>query len=320
MFFLLYGEDTYRSKKKLAAMRERFSATRDASGLNTRALRAKEDDIDAVSEAVFASPFLAEKKLVVLEGYLRAPAADQERIEAMLGRKPESTVAIFFEDVGAAGLSKSPLLPFLARQKFTEECTALTGAQIERALVDECASQGVTLPPKTARAILSVVGEDSWQLHEEASKLCAYAKATGATAVTDAAVGLLVAGAREESLFALIDACTEGRCADAMSMLERLLDTGTSELQVVAMLEKQYRTLIAAADFIERGERDKNVVAKRLGIHPFPAGKAMAAARRHSPASLRARYGVLLEIERQMKTSAGAPNALLGLFMAKMAA
>lgn len=301
-------------------MRERFSATRDASGLNASVLRAKDADVDAVSEALFASPFLAEKKLVVLEGYLRAPAVDQERIKDALERKPESTNVIFFEDVGAAALAKSPLLPLLAAQKFTEECAAQSPAQLERSLIDDCAAQGVTLPPRTARAVMAIVGDDPWQLHEEAAKLSAYAKATGAAAVTDAMVGLLVSGAREESLFALIDACTEGRCADAMTMLERMLEAGVSELQVVVMLEKQYRTLIAAADFVERGERDKNVIAKKLGIHPFPAGKALAAARRHSPADLRARHSELLEIERQMKTSAGAPNALLGLFMAKMAA
>src|SRR5512142_2878911 len=101
MFFLLYGEDTYRSKKRLAAMRERFSATRDATGLNASVLRAKDADVDAVCEALFSSPFLAEKKLVILDGFLRSPAADQERIKDALARKPESTNAIFFEDVGA---------------------------------------------------------------------------------------------------------------------------------------------------------------------------------------------------------------------------
>lgn len=320
MFFLLYGEDTFRSRKRLAAMRERFSATRDATGLNAVVLRAKEADADAVAEALFASPFLAEKKLVVLDGFLRSPAADQERIKAALEKMPESTNVVFFEDAGAAALAKSPLLPLLAAQKFTEECVPLSGAQLERSFVDECAAQGVTVSPKTARIVLSIVGEDPWQLHEEAAKLCAHAKATGAAVITESDVSLLVAGAREESLFSLIDACTEGRCADAMTMLERMLGSGVSELQVVAMLEKQYRTLIAVADLVARGERDKNAVARRLGIHPFPASKAMAAVRRHSPAALRARYDELLEMERKMKTSAGAPDALLGLFMAKLAA
>mgnify|MGYP001591293537 FL=1 len=300
-------------------MRERFSATRDATGLNAAVLRAKEADMDRVAEAMFASPFLAEKKLVVLEEFLQSSAADQERIKAMLEKKPESTVVIFYEEAGATDLAKSPLLPVLAAQKFTEECAPLSGAQLERSVTEECASHGVAMPPKVVRGLLAVVGPDSWRLHEEVEKLCAYAKATGAATVSEEMVSQLVSGVREESLFALIDACTEGRCADASVMLERLLDSGVSEIQVIAMLEKQYRTLIAVSDLVERGERDKTVIAKRLGIHPFPASKAIIAVRRHSPAALRARFDELLEIERQTKTSAAKPNALLGLWLAKAA-
>lgn len=320
MFFLLYGEDTFRSRKKLAAMRERFSATRDASGLNALVLRAKEADADRVAEALFASPFLAERKLVVFEGFLSAPAALQEAVAGMLGRKPESTVAIFHEDGGPADFAKSALLPLLKDQKFTEEFAPLSGAQVEKVVIDECAAQGVAISPRTVRALLSVVGTDAWQLHEEIGKLCAYAKATKAAAIDEAMLAQLVTGVREESLFALVDACTEGRCGDASVLLERLLNAGTSELQVVAMLGKHYRTLIAVADLVERGERDKDAVARRLGIHPFPASKAIAAVRRLSPASLRARYEELLEIERGVKTSAAKPIALLGLFLAKASA
>src|SRR5687768_5457302 len=235
MFFLLYGEDTFRSRRKLAAMRERFSATRDVTGLNAVVLRAKGAETDQVAEAIYASPFLAEKKLVVLEGFLEAPAADQEKIKAMLEKKPESTNVIFFEEAGASALAKSPLLPLLAKQKFTEECAPLSGAQIERAAIEECAAAGVTLPLRAVRSLLAVTGVDTWRLHEEIAKLCAYAKATGVATITEEMIAELVPGAQEENLFAFIDACTEGRCGEASAMLERLLKSGVSELQIIAM-------------------------------------------------------------------------------------
>jgi DNA polymerase III delta subunit len=320
MYFLLYGDDAFRSRKRLAAMRGRFSATRDATGLNVSSFRAKGADMDEVLSSFYASPFLAERKMLVLDGFLRAPADGQDRLKDALGKKPESTVVIFYEDAGAEDLAKSPLFSILKSQKFTEECAKLAGAALERFVTEECAAAGVTAVPKIIRALIAVVGDDTWQLHEEIQKVCAYAQATGSAAVTEEMLATLTPGAREESFFALIDACVEGRCGDAAVMLERMLDAGTSELQVVSMLEKQYRTMIAVADFMERGERDKNVIAKRLGIHPFPAGKAMVAVRRHSPADLRVRYDELLEIERQMKTSAAKPNALLGLWLANSAA
>lgn len=330
MFFLLFGEDTFRSRQKLASMRAQFAQKRDATGLNAGQLRAREASLEEVGAEMFASPFLAERKLLVLEGFLSAPAAMQTGLVEMLGRKPETTNVIFFEDAGSEDLAKSALLPLLKTQKFTEECVRMSGAALETFVIEECAAQGASIGAREARALVGVVGTDSWALHEEIAKLCAYAggvaAAAGAAAangskviITAAMLDTLTPGAREESLFALVDACVEGRCGDAASMLERMLDAGTSELQILTMLQKQYRTMIAVGDLVMRGERDKNVVARRVGIHPFPASKAIAAAHRFAPAVLQARYDELLEIERQIKTSAAKPNALLGLWLAKMA-
>jgi len=323
MYFLLYGEDSNRSRKKLAAMRERFSAQRDATGLNATVIKAKGADMDLVLQEVYASPFLAEKKLVILNGFLRADAEDQQRLAEVLPKKPESTNVIFYEDAGAKDLAKSPLLPLLQQQKFTEECVAQTGAALEQSLTAEAAADGVTLQPAAAHALVAACGDDSWRIREELAKLSAYARATGATAViTPNDVRELVTGTTEESVFELVDACTDGRAGAAAVMLERMLEQGTAPLQVVALLAKQYRMLIAAADMVSAGQNDKFMLATQLGVHHFPAGKALAAVRRPGmdAASLRRRYEGLLQAEKGMKTSAAAPEVLLGMWLARLSA
>lgn len=318
MFFLVYGEDTFRSRRKLAALRERFSTTRDASGLNAAVLRETDAEPDQVAEALFASPFLADRKLVILEGFLKAAKDDQERMIETLAKKPESTVAIFYEDEGAETLSKSPLLPLLSKQKFTEEFAPLAPMTAEKFVIEECAVAGVVAKPAAARALVTAVGTDSWLLHQDVAKLSAYAAATGSKEVTEAMVRELVPAVKEESIFPFLDACTDGRCADAAKLLEELLDAGVAELQVVSMLARHYRTLVAVQDLVERGERDRNVIARRLGIHPFPAGKAVTAVRGASADLLRKRHGMLVEIERGFKTGTKA-KAPLGVFLATMA-
>ncbi len=318
MFFLVYGEDTFRSRRKLAALRERFSTTRDASGMNAMTLRAADAEPEQVAEALFASPFLADRKLVILEGFLTAAKDEQEKMAELLGRKPESTVAIFYEDEGAEALAKSPLLPLLAKQKFTEEFAALTPMAAERFVAEECAAAGVGIRPAASRALVTSVGADAWLLHQEVAKLSAFAAANGAKEITEAMVRDMVPTAREESIFSFLDACTDGRCADAAKILEGLLEAGVAELQVVSMLAKHYRTLVAVRDLVERGERDKNAVARRLGIHPFPAGKAMNAVRGMTAHALKKQYEALVEIERGFKTGTKV-RALLGVFLATMA-
>jgi DNA polymerase-3 subunit delta len=320
MYFLIYGEDGFRARKTLAAMREQFSAKRDATGLNSVALRYPGADVNDAAEAVFSSPFLAEKKMVILEGFLGAPENEQKKLIDALERKPESTNIVFYEDAGPADLKKSPLLPLLAKQKFTVECAVLAGPQLLRFVLDECAARGMTMNPRAAQTLTGTVGADTWRLQQEIHKLCAYAAGMGRKEVAEGDVKLLVSEGYDDSIFAFLDACLEGRASAAMSLLEELLLAGAAELQVVSMLTKQVRTIIAVQDLMAAGERDKAAIASRLGLHPYPAGKAMVLSKKYSFDALRARYADLLDIDRQFKTGGAKPKVLLDMFAVRMAA
>ena len=311
MKFLIFGEDTYRSRKKLATIRERFSAARDAVGLNTATFRAGTDSADRAAEAIFASPFLAEKKMVVLEGYLKAGAADQAKLGDAIARAPESTVVVFFEALGSEGLAKSPLLPILKAEKYTEEFSAQSPASAEKFAMDEAAAAGVKLDPKAARALVTLLGTDSGQIHQEVAKLSAFALGSGHKMISEATVMQMVADGRDAEIFAFLDAVTEGRTKTSSKMLEQLLSSGTTEIQLVTMLLKQYRAALAARDLVERGVADANVLAKALGMHPFPAGKAIAFARRHERPALVRAYERLVQMEQSAKS--GGPKAKVSL-------
>ncbi|MBI4458098.1 DNA polymerase III subunit delta [Candidatus Uhrbacteria bacterium] len=321
MHFLIYGEDTYRSRRKLSALRKEFFRKRDAGGLNCAVFKASESDCDEVVAALYASPFLAEKKMVIVEGFLRTVAAEQKKLAEALAKKPASTVVIFFEDCGPAGLEKSNLFPLLKSQPFSDEFAKLAGRDALAFVRDECAAAGTAIEPKAAELVVLFTGGDSWQVHTEIDKAAAYARAAKSPAITADMVRLLVvAGVQDEPIFAYLDACTQGRVREAALALERLLEAGTPEAQIISMLAKQFRTLIAVRDLVDRGERDKFVVAKKLGIHHFPASKAMNACRRLSSEALHGRYRQLIEIDRRWKTGFAKPRTLLQLFTASLAA
>lgn len=319
MRLLVYGEDTYRARKKLAAMRRRFRETRDTSGLNEVVLRATDDGIERVQEALFSSPFLADRKMVVLEGYLSAPKDLQERVVEALERKPDSTVAAFFEGSSAKSLTRSPLFAALKDDEFSEEFPALTATGAERFVASECAEQGAKIELRAAKAMIAMVGTDPWALHHECAKVCAYAAAGGAGTVPLAAVEATVNGERDESVFAYTDACMQHRGGQAVSLLEQLFEQGVAELQLVSMLGKQMRTMVGAKDLMARGTNDKQAVASALGVHPFPASKAMSAVRSVALPSLLSLYGDIVETERLLKTGGTRPKVSLDLFTAKAA-
>jgi len=320
MYFLIYGEDNFRARKTLAAMRAKFSAVRDAGGMNMATFKAGEAGPDEVGAAVFASPFLADKKLVILEGFLSALPEDQQKLAEMMARKPASTSVIFFESAGAADLKKSPLFADLAGQKYSVECPELDARNVTAFIREECAAAGLGIEPRASQALLALVGFDSWRLHQELAKLCAYAAGSGKKAVSESMVADLVSGGQEESIFAFLDACTEGRQRQAVLALEGLFRSGVAELQIVSMLLRQFRLMISAHDFLSRGGRDAETLARKIGQHPFPVGKAMAVSRRFTFDFLRKRYRDLVAIDRSIKTGTAKPKVLLDIFAARLSA
>jgi len=59
MVFLIYGEDTYRTKQALTQHRERFARTRDQSGVNIQHFIADDADFATVRQNLLTAPFLA---------------------------------------------------------------------------------------------------------------------------------------------------------------------------------------------------------------------------------------------------------------------
>ena len=272
MFFLIYGEDRFRSREALSASQAKFRKDRDASGLNTVRLTAN-DGLNRAEEELFASPFLAEKKLLILEDFCGLPKKDQERLAETIGRKPETTVVIFFEEGGADKLAKSPLFGMLARQKYSREYPALSPLEASRFAVAAASENGVRFEAAALRRLMEAVGTDSWRIRQETAKLAAQALSQKRETIEAKDVEETVSGSREESVFAYIDACTDGHGQRAMAALEALLTAGEAEVQIVSLLQRHFRLMAMARDLMSRGLRRRSPI--QTGGSPLRRQKSL---------------------------------------------
>src|SRR3989339_905246 len=101
MLIYLYGPDTFRSRQQLKKMIEKFKIDRDPQGLNVVVVDAEKEEAGVVLQQISASPFLAERRMVVLENLLSSTGKKelQEDIFDRIKRNsiPESTVLLFWE-------------------------------------------------------------------------------------------------------------------------------------------------------------------------------------------------------------------------------
>ncbi len=297
MRFLVYGEDTFMSGRRLAQLRESFG-NGDIVTVN-----AGKNGLAELSEAVLTVSFFGGNKLVIAKGFLQALKDIQSGVSALLERVPKEITLVFYEDVARADLSKSILFSDLDAQKESREYPAIREQAVGQIFSDEMRRHGITLSPEAARQATAVLPTDSWQIVQEAEKLAAWCKAQGKQRAELSDLTVMTSGDQEERTFAFLDACLDGDLKQATKLMEETLNSGVSEYQLLASIMRQVRTLVAVRDYIDAGVADKMAIASKLKMHPFPVGKAMVPARRMSPSLLKKIFNACLDVEMEMKTS-----------------
>lgn len=299
MIIFVYGPDTFRSRAKLRELVEAFQKKYDPSGMNIARFDGKTAEIGDIMSAVTASPFLSERRLVVVEGPFEA--------DDVLARVPESTILILWDEKAPA----KKLGKEIVQYKFD----ALAGPALAAWINDEFKKAGVSVEPKAIDTLVAAAGSDLWRLSVETAKLAAHAGQNGSVLARD--VELLVSSSVESNIFGLTDALADRNAAGAFSLLERELDAGTHELQIMTMLTRQVRLLLQTHALLDEHPRaTADTVAKTLGMHPFVARKTLGQVRRFDRPTLERAYDHLFNLDWHLKTGRATPRTALDLFVA----
>lgn len=318
MILYIYGADTYRSRQYLRESIEQFIKTRDPQGYNVARFDGQTDDLGKILAAFKSAPFLAEKRMAVIENILdRQDEADLEIVAQWLKDKtiPESTVAIFWqgETVGKSKAAKT-LQTLLAKEKYAREFSALAGARLSDWLHKEVAARGGAISPPAVQ-FLTANASDSWELNSLIDQLIAYAK--GAV-ITPDLVQIFMEIKLDDNVFSLVDAIVRGHRQKALQLLEYQRRLGEEDGKIFGLVVWQFRVLLELGDLLERESALTSAgLAERTGLNPFVVRKNIAVARATPLARLQGIYRQLFTLDRQIKTGVAPQSWLFDLFVAR---
>ena len=164
---------------------------------------------------------------------------------------------------------------------------------------------GLRLEPDAAEALVQAIGSDSARLASELEKLSLYAAAGAgpgpARAITLQAVQALVGG-QSTSALAVGECLLAGKPADAIALVDALLEANEPALRIVASLTSQIRGWLWVALLDQKGESDVAVIAKAAGIgNPKRIYVLRKQIRGKPPARFLRLLGQLLEVEASLK-------------------
>lgn len=306
MLLFVYGDDHLRVKERSDDLKKKFLEKYDPAGMNVDefVIGAKADlEPGKILNAVQASPFLAEKRLVIIRGLVESVTkAESKPWIAGFERAPESSVVIFADDLSVEDFAKKELgkvLPTLPNVH-VYPLPRLAGAELVAWARERVVKLGLVMTPSILDEVLRRTKDDAWRTGGELEKLSAYARQEP---VTMEMVDLLVRTDYEADIFGFMDALASPTPRKALEKLFSERKAGGDEFALFGMLVRQIRLLVQARSVLDDNPKaQKQEVASLLAVHPFVAQKLLGEVRSWSAVELKRTHELAQKLDLAMKS------------------
>lgn len=321
MILFLYGEDNFRLKQKLKEIKQKY-LDQSSNDANFSVLNFEDNtDFQKIKSDIEAMPFLTDKRMVVLENYLKSKSTKlQDEIKDYLEKVPEKTIVIFMEE-GTPDKRKALFKDLKKKADKSWEFFTLKPYELEKWIRAEVSKQGGKIDNQTVQLLASYVGADLWQMQNEIDKLILYKgilrQAQDKEPITNPDVELLVKAKLNTNIFNLIDALGFKDAKKATNLLEELFESGENEVYIMTMVIYQFRNILIVKDLLERGDnRDK--IGKKAHMHPFVLQKTLTQAKNFTMPRLKEIYQKLADTDLAIKTGQMESKIALNLLLVEL--
>ncbi|MBI2166160.1 MAG: DNA polymerase III subunit delta [Chloroflexi bacterium] len=314
MIYLFYGADTFSLFEALRALKEAVGP-QDVRDSNIIHLTGPDITIERLRNACHTVPFLAERRLVLVEGLLsqfqqaprssrrrasspapRAAPVDSTALLGVLKAIPPTTDVVF---VDGALQRENALLEVLGPLARVRTFPSLRHAELKQWVRARSQPKGLSLTAEALDSLVSLTGPNLWAMDNELEKLALFCMGRPAEGKD---IGRLVSSAKEANIFAAVDAVLEGNPSLGVNLVHRLMEEGQGATAILAMLARQVSHLIQAREMVAQGVTQSEI-GKRLGLlSEYPLRKTLEQASRYPPKRLAALHRLILKADVAIKT------------------
>jgi DNA polymerase III subunit delta len=254
--FLFTGANTFLLEQEYHLWKKRFLEKHGED--NFLELSAKNCTADQILDSVSFPPFLAEKRLVTIDGI---PRLEREFFDVLVRTISADTVLLFRESAPDKRLSFTKLLLEHATVK---TFAPLSPAALRTWMTTLCAERGSHIAPDAIDALLSIAGNDQWTLFHELEKLtCA------STDISRVLVEEMVAPSGEQVIWALTDLLGKGDALSALAFIRRRFDRGEEVYGVWSLLISFVKNVTLVHSLLRSNvPANPTIIAEKTGV-PF---------------------------------------------------
>lgn len=320
MIIYIYGQDSFRGRQYLRQTIEQFKQKRDPQGYNVVVLDGKTESSGRVLTEIKTSPFLAERRMIIIENILSSQNKDllADLIEMIKhGGIPASNIVVFYQATALGKIKEiKELEKLLKQEKYGQEFNLLKGAKLLVWIKKQVEERSGRISTYALDYLAASAGQDMWFLNSLLDQLINY-KDGKEIQLEDAQ--LFLEERADDDVFNMVESIVAGDRKRAFKLLQEQRRLGEDETKLFGLLVWQFRILLEMRDLFDRKDGlSSNEMAKELGIHPFVAKKNLFLIKRYPLFKLRQLHKQLLEIDYKTKTGQADQSLLVDLFVGKI--
>jgi len=311
MIYFIYGEDSYRSKKKLEEMILGYKKIHQ-SGLNLVYIDAGEKDFNDFYGNLKINSMFTEKKLIVLKNIFSDKKFQEDFSKNIKDLENIKDIVVVYEDENPDQRVK--LFKDLQKCAKCQEFSRPSPAILKKWAMEEFEKNKVKISPDALDLMVSFVGGDSWKMASEINKLSDYRMGSS---IKREDVEMLVKPSIENDIFKTIDALASKNKKQALFLLHKHLENGDNPLYLLSMIAYQFKNLLIIKEFQE-ARQPYGLIAKKSGLHPFVVQKSFYLCNQFSMGQLKKIYQKIFQVDSDIKTGKIEPELALDLLLAEI--
>ena len=316
--YFFHGEETFLLHHYLDQLKK-LLLDELTEAFNFHKLTSETFDLQSFADSVENLPMMAENTLVWVDeiDIFKLPDTDREKLAQIFSDIPDYCTVVFT-------YITTPWKPD-KRLKKLWEAVDQAGIAVEfkrqepRDLIPwitrHFASRKKRISPDLCNYLIEITGGTMTALSGEIDKIAAY---SGAEEICKADIDAVTEPVLDAVVFQMTDQMGQGEYGPALLKLRTLLKMQQEPVQILGAIGGHFRRLSTARTLLDCGKGSQEL-CRLTGMFDYPARKTMSAAGRFSGKFLAKSAQLILETDRQLKTSFDDPERILEMLILQLA-
>lgn len=308
---ILYGDEEYVKRSVTERLKKAYLDTSMVE-FDMNIFDGQNVTYDNIFPALNSPAMASKRRIVLLSVKPENVIFKDERFAELCGKLNDDVLLI----ISVAGKPDRRLTVF---KKIEAVADSVSFEQLEKAdvikwiikKVKDCQKK---ISPSDAEYLVSLVGDELFELQSELDKLI---DCTDEESITRADIDAMVSHTPEHGVFSLVDAVAAKKTADAVKQCRLLVNEGSEEFGLLALVERQYQLILRYIYYTKNNVPQKEIMEK-LSLKPFIYDKIKRQAANYTLESCKAALQKCIDLDYAVKSGKADIKTEFGLLVIKL--